>query len=87
MKFGDKLRELRDAAGMTRELLAERSGVSAIAIKQYESGARVNIPVPIMLKIAAALGETCQVFASCDYSALEPAPVEPPVMRASGKRK
>ena len=38
MAFPDELREAREAAGLSREALADASGVSASAIKKYETG-------------------------------------------------
>jgi transcriptional regulator with XRE-family HTH domain len=36
--FGERLRELRTAAGLTQEALAERSGISVNAIAALENG-------------------------------------------------
>jgi transcriptional regulator with XRE-family HTH domain len=38
--FGTQLRRLREAAGLTQEELASRSGLSAIAVSSLERGAR-----------------------------------------------
>ena len=39
-RFGDELRRLRTAAGLTREQLAERAGLSPKAISALERGER-----------------------------------------------
>ncbi len=41
MKFGEKVRAARMAAGMTQLELAERSGISLRTIQNYESGERL----------------------------------------------
>ena len=59
--FGPRLRELREAAGLTQKDLAERTGVSLGAIARWEQNDRE--PVWSSLKaLCEALGVTCEAF-------------------------
>lgn len=54
MAFGDRLKEAREAAGLTRPQLAEKLGITKSAISNYENG--VSSPKEdVMLKIFNAL--------------------------------
>lgn len=53
--IGDKLREVLKEKNMTYHELAERSGISAVAIARYCSNKR-SPSVAILYKIADALG-------------------------------
>ncbi len=56
MSFGGRLRQLREAAGLTREQLAERAGLTAKGIGALERGERQR-PYPHTVQaLAAALG-------------------------------
>ena len=47
--FGARLRRLRETAGLTREVLAERAGLSANAIAALERGERKHpYPIPFL---------------------------------------
>jgi DNA-binding XRE family transcriptional regulator len=62
--FGEKLRQLRDRAGLTQQQLAEASGVNLWTIRGYEQGRREpNWKVAIHL--AHALGVKVEAFANC----------------------
>ncbi len=65
MTFGEKLRELREAKGMTREGLAEASGVPFGTIHGYEIGRRAPA-FASTLALAKALGVDCTAFADCE---------------------
>jgi transcriptional regulator with XRE-family HTH domain len=65
MTFGEKLRQLREAAGLSEAKLAERSGVSFGAIHNYALGLR-KPGFAAVVKIARALGTTCEAFAACE---------------------
>ena len=55
IRFGARLRRLREAAGLTQEELAERAGLTAKGISDLERGAR-NRPYPHTVRsLAAAL--------------------------------
>lgn len=53
--FGPRLRFLREAAGMSQELLADRSGLSANSLARIERSER-EPGWGTVLKLAAALG-------------------------------
>jgi transcriptional regulator with XRE-family HTH domain len=62
-RLGNRIRELREAAGLTREQLGAAAGVSVRAVVQWELGERepgwFNV-----LALAAALGVDCRAFAA-----------------------
>jgi transcriptional regulator with XRE-family HTH domain len=66
MKFADKLRELRDEKKMTEAELAEASNVSKAILHDYLLGRRAVPSFANVLKLAAALGVTCEAFADCE---------------------
>lgn len=51
-----RLREIREAAHMTQQELADRSGVSRATIANIEIGKQVNIMTGTLLNLADALG-------------------------------
>jgi transcriptional regulator with XRE-family HTH domain len=61
VRLGGRIRELREAAGLSREQLSEEAGVSVRAVVQWELGERepgwFN-----MLALAEALGVDCTAF-------------------------
>jgi transcriptional regulator with XRE-family HTH domain len=65
MTFAEKLRQLRQTAGLSEAGLAERSGVSFGAIHNYGLGLR-KPTFSCVLRLARALGVTCQAFAECE---------------------
>ena len=59
--FGRRLRELREAAGLTQTQLAERAGMVYQALAKYERGE--NEPTwPVALRLAEALGVSMDEF-------------------------
>ena len=64
MTFAEKLRELREAAGISREELALTSGLKRGTIRDYEQGKR-EPSLRSAVKLAGALGADCRVFAEC----------------------
>lgn len=60
--FGPRLRELREAAGLTHQQLAERAGVSVDGVSQWERGVR-EPGWGSVLSLAQALGVDCTAFA------------------------
>lgn len=54
MEIGERIKESRKNAGMTQTQLAEKSGVAAISIHQYEAGKR-RPQLEQLLRLAAAL--------------------------------
>jgi len=65
MTFAKRLRELRDTVGISEAKLAEASGVSFASIHEYGLGRR-KPSFAAAVKIARALGVTCEAFADCD---------------------
>lgn len=59
--FAVRLRELRTAAGLSQQELAQRAGMSLRQMSRLETGE--NVPTwPTILALAAALGVTCEAF-------------------------
>jgi transcriptional regulator with XRE-family HTH domain len=74
MTYAEKLRELRDAAGLSEAKLASASGVSFASIHEYGMGRR-KPSFAAAVKIARALGVSCEAFVDCeDVVGDEPAP-------------
>jgi len=65
VKFSEKLKELREAARLTQESLAEKSRVPVTTIRGYEQGKRLPL-APAFMRLVKALGATCDVFSDCD---------------------
>jgi transcriptional regulator with XRE-family HTH domain len=64
MIFGEKLRALREAAGMTQAQLALASGIPLGTIREYEQVKRDPLLLTAV-KLAAGLGVSIEVFADC----------------------
>lgn len=58
VEFGERLRRKREAAGMSRRVLAALAGCSADALKKYENGERGIPRTQLLAKIAMALSIT-----------------------------
>ena len=56
MDFPKKLKQAREAMGISQTELAKRVGLSRSAICRYEKGHRTKITVPIAVNIAKCLG-------------------------------
>lgn len=57
-EFGERLRRRREAAGMSRPVLASLAGCSSDALKRWENGERGMPRTPVLAKLAMALGMT-----------------------------
>ncbi len=94
MTFAEKLRELRDAAGLSEAKLAEASGVPFASLHEYGLGRR-KPSFAAAVKIARALGVSCEAFADCEDVAGDDEPrgrprkAEPhgPAAEGKGKRR
>ena len=64
--FGTKIKELRDASGMTQTELAERIGVSKSVISAYEKGIR-NPSHKVIQSIAEVFGISALSFYERGY--------------------
>lgn len=80
MTFSEKLRELRQTAGLSEADLAARSGVSFGAVHNYGLGYRAPTFAAVV-RLARALGVTCEAFAECediaDVESLRGKPAKP----------
>lgn len=67
MTFGQKLKALREELKprMSEAALAKKSGVPFGTLHNYGSGRR-KPSLSAAVRIAKALGVTCEVFADCD---------------------
>jgi transcriptional regulator with XRE-family HTH domain len=63
--FAQRLRELRDAQGLSEAKLSQASGVAFGAVHDYGLGRR-KPSFAAVVKIARALGITCEAFADCE---------------------
>jgi transcriptional regulator with XRE-family HTH domain len=64
MRFADRLKELRVAAGLSQPQLAEASGLPVGSIRQYEQGRREPY-WQVVFKLADALGVSSEAFKVC----------------------
>jgi transcriptional regulator with XRE-family HTH domain len=64
MTFGERLKQLRDAAGLSQPALAEKAGVKVWSIRNWEHGRR-EPDWRALLDLAAALGVQAEAFADC----------------------
>ncbi len=80
--FGPRLRELREAAGLTQQELAARVGVQWETISRWERGTR-EPSWSNVLAMASALGVDCRAF---DTPATE-APLSPEPQQRGRPRK
>ena len=77
MTFAERLRQLRDARGWSEAKLAEASGLPVATVHNYSLGRR-KPSFAAVVKLARALGVTCEAFADCeDIADGEPDPVRP----------
>jgi transcriptional regulator with XRE-family HTH domain len=82
MTFAEKLRELRDAAGLSEAKLADLSGVAFGSLHEYGLGRR-KPSFTSVVRLARALGTTCEAFAGCE----DIAGADMAKPRGKGKRK
>lgn len=59
---GDKIRELREAEGLTQYRLAQLTGINRSTIKRYEDNFITKISFENLIKIAKALGADVKDF-------------------------
>jgi transcriptional regulator with XRE-family HTH domain len=63
--FAERLRELREKAGLTQQQLADASGLPVGSLRNYEQGQREPY-WQVVFRLAAALGVGCEAFADCE---------------------
>jgi transcriptional regulator with XRE-family HTH domain len=64
MNFGEMLKALREAAGLTQTQLAESSGVPVGTIRDYEQVKRDPL-LSTAIKLARGLGVSMEKFSDC----------------------
>jgi transcriptional regulator with XRE-family HTH domain len=64
MKFGDRLRELRDRAGLTQQQLAQKAVIALPTLRGLERGQH-RPSWKSVVKLARALGVSTDAFADC----------------------
>lgn len=64
--LGQRIRNAREAAGLPREKMAPRIGVSLSTLARYESGESDRIPLAAVLKIAEETGQPLSYFLAGD---------------------
>ena len=84
MTFAEKMRELRDAKGLSEAKLADVTGIAFGTLHNYAIGRRPP-PFGAVVRIAKALGVTCEVFAECDDIATDDD--EKPATKNKGGKK
>jgi transcriptional regulator with XRE-family HTH domain len=62
--FAERLRELREKAGLTQQQLADASGLPVGSLRHYEQGRREPY-WQVVFRLAAVLGVRCDAFADC----------------------
>ncbi len=84
MRFADRLKELREEAGLSQPQLAEASGLPVGSIRQYEQGRREPY-WQVVFKLATALGVSCEAFKDCIGD--DRAETPPAKKKGKGKRQ
>jgi transcriptional regulator with XRE-family HTH domain len=64
--FGDRVRELREAKGLTQVALAEQAGTHFTTVSKVEKGER-NASLQLALKLADALGVALTKLVPADW--------------------
>jgi transcriptional regulator with XRE-family HTH domain len=86
MTFADKLKERRQAAGMTQAALSEASGVPLPTIRDYEQGKREPL-LSNAQRLARALGASLDVFPGPDGAGVRKQQAAPPSKARARKPK
>jgi len=73
--FAEKLKQLREAAGLSQEALARAMGMSVGIVRDYEQG-RKEPSMRSAFKLARALGVDCRAFEMEEDAQAEPAPAK-----------
>jgi len=84
MTFGEKLRQLREAAGLTLSALAKSAGIGLATVKDYE-GNRRTPSLENAQSMANALGVSCQEFEGCEFQHVKQRPSGSPPADVPGK--
>jgi transcriptional regulator with XRE-family HTH domain len=81
--FADRLKQLREAAGLTQPQLAERAGMNQFGIAKLEQGVR-HPTWETVQALAAALGVSCEAFQ--DQVPSRQAEPPPPAKKGKGNK-
>src|SRR5580658_4104913 len=90
--FAGRLKELREAAGLTQERLAHQAGLTKDGVAQLEQGRREPTWATV-LALAGALGVSCEAFTAKPATVSEPKrgrplkPKDPEQKRSRGRRE
>lgn len=83
MTFAEKLRELRDAKGLSEAKLADSSGIPFATVHGYGLGRRAP-SFGNVVQLAKALGVDCTAFSECS-DIIQQEPEAPPAKRRGKK--
>jgi transcriptional regulator with XRE-family HTH domain len=78
--FAGRLKELREAAGLTQKELAEKIGTSVRNVSRLETGAQ-EATWPTVIALCQALNATCDAFLQPPAVEVEPHRGRPPQAR------
>lgn len=88
MTFAEKLRQLRDAKGLSEAKLADMSGIPFATVHGYGLSRRTP-SFPNVVALAKALGVTCEAFSGCEDvnpDRAEDAPAKPAPKKPAAKK-
>ena len=72
MTFGERLKTLREQAGMSQAGVWEAAGLPRKTFLNYEQGVvSERIPFTAVLAISKAIGVDCSAFADCEMTPTE----------------
>lgn len=66
--FGELLRKYREHVGYTQAELAQMMGVTLMTVHRYETGARTDPPLSLVIAAAKALDKSVADFIPADDS-------------------
>jgi transcriptional regulator with XRE-family HTH domain len=82
--FAERLKQVRQAAGLSQSELATKASVPLGTLREYEQGRRADPGFHAMMRLAKALGVDCTAFADCVQEETTPAEELKP---AKGRKK
>lgn len=83
---GQKLRDVRKAAGVSRADLAAKAGTTHQYISHLENGVKGNPTYDLVEMLAKALGVDCRAFADDEETPAAPPPASPEKPPSRGKK-
>jgi transcriptional regulator with XRE-family HTH domain len=87
--LGQRVREAREARGMSQQALAMAAGLSMSVVTQIEQGLKQDLKFASVVRLAQALGVSLDVLAGLheDQDAAEEKPPAPPVPSAEDLKR